>query len=123
MPKTQETTRIAVPDGTLEVFQNKVLAALADRMEEHPTPASAYQAEAAWKGLHPLPSGHVLRYDLSAPSHVASALWLTLRLRDLLSRPAHALPEGVYEKREVLARIGNELDRALQRAGVEVSRE
>lgn len=118
---TEIRTDIRVPRGTVTVLEESVLGVLADRMEEHPTPTAAYMASGAWNGLRPLSSGHVLRFDLSDPGHVAAALWLTLRLRQLLSRDLHTVPEGVVEKREVLARIGSDLDSALQRAGVEVA--
>lgn len=118
---TEIRTDIRVPPGTVQTVEDTVLGPLADMMEDHPTPTAAYMASGAWNGLRPLPSGHVLRFDLSDPGHVAAALWLTLRLRQLLSRDLHTVPEGVVEKREVLARIGNDLDAALRRAGVEVA--
>lgn len=121
MTTTQVTrTRIKVPPGTVEVVENAVLV-LADLMGDEPPPVSAYMASAARKCLNPLPSGaHEFRFDLRSYHHRAAALWLVGRLRELLDRPLHTVPNSVVEKRDPLSRIGNDLDRALRRAGVEV---
>lgn len=123
MTTTTETrTDIRVPPGTVPVLENEVLGPHADGVEDPKPDADAFAASAAWVGLKPGPTAHWLRFDLADPGERAGAVWLLYELKAVTSRSTYELTDPLIEKRDVLARIAQQLYdalRATEAVGVE----